>query len=155
MDKVLYILSGPAASGKSTFSNFLIKGEHDFKIVSRDAIRFSLVNEDEEYFSKEKEVFKIYIHEIQQAIDNDVNLIVADATHINEVSRNKLLDNLNLKDYNIIPINFKAPLNVCLERNEARFGRAKVPRSAIRRQFYSFSPATHNEKYCYTNILNI
>lgn len=155
MNRILYILCGPAASGKSTFSHFLVKDEISYKIVSRDIIRFSLVNEDEEYFSKEKEVFKTYIAEIQRAIDNDVNIIIADATHINEASRNKLLHNLKTRDYDIIPVNFKTPLNVCLERNEARIGRAKVPCSIVRRQFYSFVPATYNEKYCYTSILSV
>lgn len=155
MDKVLYILSGPAASGKSTFSHFLVQDKNSYKIVSRDAIRFSLVNENEEYFSKEKEVFRTYIAEIQRAIDEGVNMIIADAMHINEVSRNKLLDNLDIKDYNIIPVNFKTPLNVCLKRNNGRIGRAKVPRNAVRRQFYNFVPATYNEKYYYTDILSV
>ena len=155
MSKVLYILCGPAASGKSTFSHSLVRDKTSYKIVSRDTIRFSLVNENEEYFSKEKEVFRTYITEIQQAIDDGVNIIIADATHINEVSRNKLLDNLNTKEYHIIPVNFKTPLNVCLERNNGRIGRAKVPRNAVRRQFYNFIPATHNEKYYYTDILSV
>ena len=155
MDKVLYILCGPAASGKSTFSHFLTKDEISYKIVSRDEIRFSLVDENEEYFSKEKEVFKTYIAEIQQAIDGGVNMIVADATHINEASRNKLLHNLDIKEYHVVPVNFKTPLNVCLERNDGRMGRAKVPRGIVCRQFYSFVPATYNEKYYYTNILNV
>ena len=64
MSKILYILCGPAASGKSTFSHFLVQDKNSYKIVSRDAIRFSLVNENEEYFSKEKEVFRTYIAEI-------------------------------------------------------------------------------------------
>lgn len=155
MSKILYILCGPAASGKSTFSQSLVRDKTSYKIVSRDAIRFSLVNENEEYFSKEKEVFRTYIIEIQQAIDDGVNVIIADATHISEVSRNKLLDNLNLKDYNIVPVNFKTPLNVCLKRNDGRIGRAKVPCNVVRKQFYSFVPATHNEKYYYTNILSV
>ena len=155
MSKVLYILCGPSGSGKSTFSHALVRDENSYKIVSRDAIRFSLVNENEEYFSKEKEVFRTYIAEIQRAIDDGINVIIADATHINEISRNKLLDNLNIKEYHIIPVNFKTPLNVCLERNNGRIGRAKVPRNVVRRQFYSFAPATYNEKYYYTNILTV
>ena len=155
MSKVLYILCGPAASGKSTFSHSLVRDKNSYKIVSRDTIRFSLVNENEEYFSKEKEVFRTYIAEIQQGIDDGVNIIIADATHINEVSRNKLLDNLNIREYHIIPVNFKTPLKVCLERNDGRIGRAKVPRNVVRRQFYNFAPATYNEKYYYTNILTV
>ena len=155
MSKVLYILCGPAASGKSTFSHFLVRDKNSYKIVSRDVIRFSLVNENEKYFSKEKEVFRTYIAEIQRAIDEGVNIIIADATHINEVSRNKLLDNLNTKEYHIIPVNFKTPLNVCLERNNGRIGRAKIPRNAVRRQFYNFTPAIHNEKYYYMDILSV
>lgn len=55
----LYILSGCPGSGKSTWAKSHINPYFD-KYVSRDDIRFSLVKENEEYFSKEKEVYRLF-----------------------------------------------------------------------------------------------
>ena len=52
----LFIMMGAPGAGKSTFIKNL-KGESGIPI-SRDQIRFSMVKEDEPYFSKEKEVYK-------------------------------------------------------------------------------------------------
>ena len=61
-NKTLYVMVGIPGSGKSTFIN--THCQSDWKIVSRDQVRFSIVREDEEYFSKEKKVFKTFIEEI-------------------------------------------------------------------------------------------
>ena len=51
----LYILSGCPASGKSTFGKKMSKIT-GIPIVSRDEIRFSLLKDDEDYFSHEEDV---------------------------------------------------------------------------------------------------
>ena len=49
---------GPPAAGKSYFAkNHLVKDD-TWAYVSRDEIRFSIITEEDKYFSKEKEVFK-------------------------------------------------------------------------------------------------
>ena len=84
----LYIVMGTPGSGKSTWiQNHL--DEHSVW-VSRDDVRFSMVAEDEEYFSKEKQVFKEYTRRINNALENGYD-VFADATHLNKASRNKLL----------------------------------------------------------------
>ena len=60
---------------------------------------------------------------------------------------------LNLKNAEVIAVNFIIPLDVCLFRNDGRKGRAFVPRSVIRRMFYSFEPATMDEGFA--EIINI
>lgn len=50
-----------------------------------------MLNEGNSYFAKEKEVFREFINQIKTAL-NEVDNVVVDATHINERSRNKLLD---------------------------------------------------------------
>ena len=58
--KILYIMCGPAGGGKSTWVR-----EHAINdgcaVVSRDAVRFSMVKENEPYFSQETNVYKTVV----------------------------------------------------------------------------------------------
>lgn len=128
----LYIMMGTPGSGKSTWiQNHL--DEHTVWI-SRDDVRFSMVAEDEEYFSKEKEVFKEYVRRINNALENNYN-VFADATHLNKASRNKLLTAINSElNIEIDVVWIKTPLEDCISQNDNRKGtRSFVPRSVIRR----------------------
>lgn len=155
-NKKLFLLCGPAGSGKTTWIKKQIEMvNYPCLHISRDAIRFSLLSDGEDYFAHEDEVFKIFINKINDAISLKYENIYVDATHLNEKSRNKVLDLLNLDNVNIICVNFNISLKTCLERNAMREGRALVPDSAIRRMYYSFSPACYQEKHRYFNIINI
>lgn len=134
MKSTLYIMMGAPGSGKTTFiSNHT---SEDTVHVSRDDIRFSMVAEGEEYFSKEKQVFKEYVKKINTALEKGYN-VFADATHLNKASRNKLITAINSEleiEINLVWI--KTPLHTCIEHNENRKGtRSFVPRSVIRRMF--------------------
>lgn len=131
----LYLLMGAPGSGKSTY----LKNRFSQQpvIVSRDAIRFNMVREDEEYFSKEKEVFREYIEQIRIALKFNKE-VFADATHLNENSRAKVLFALgkDLKDVEVNVIWVRVPLEVAITQNELRLGtRAYVPKSVIRRMY--------------------
>ena len=104
----LYLLMGAPGSGKSTWiKNHLSLTD---KYVSRDEVRFSMVSEGEEYFSKENQVFKEYVKRINEGLENyDV---FADATHITAASRNKLLRAITTKPTSIEVIWIKTPLNL-------------------------------------------
>lgn len=140
----LYMLCGIPGSGKSTWvKKHLDKFD---KYVSRDEIRFSMVAEDEEYFSKETEVFKEYCSQITENLNKGYN-VFADATHINKGSRKKLLDNISGFD-NVFCIVIQNPLEITLKRNENRIGtRGYVPKSVIRRMHYQFEFPTHKEGF--------
>lgn len=155
--KKVYLLCGCPGSGKSFYTRTQSFLHSDGTIViSRDKIRFSLVDEKEGYFSKEKEVFKAFIKEINMAISSLViDRIYIDATHITETSRNKVLDKLNLENVDLYAVNFLTPVERCINRNDLREGRANVPREAIYRMAKDFQPAAINEKYKYKEIINI
>ena len=132
----LYLLMGCPGSGKSTYLNDRIKNS-DGVVISRDIIRFSLVSEDEEYFSRENEVYELFVKGIANALKFNKE-VYADATHLNERSRAKLLRALgkNLKGVEVNVIYVRVPVEVAIQRNENRIGtRAYVPRSVIRRMY--------------------
>jgi predicted kinase len=131
----LYLMMGCPGSGKSTYLRE--RFSQPPVVVSRDAVRFSMVKEDEEYFSKEKEVFKEYIEQIRTAIKFNAE-VFADATHLNESSRAKVLRALgsDLRDVEVNVIWVRVPVEVAITQNELRMGtRAYVPKSVIRRMY--------------------
>ena len=132
----LYISCGVPGSGKSTFLKKNKK--EDEIIVSRDEIRFNLLKKGDAYFKNEKQVYNLFIQKIGKELSIGKN-VYADATHLNENSREKLLNNLkkffpNL-NFNIEIIFFKVPLHICLERNNKRDGREKVPENLVVHMF--------------------
>ena len=146
MKNKLYIMVGCPGSGKSTYAK---KNFPNALYVSRDEIRFSLVKENEEYFSKETEVFQKFINEINSALSTSAE-IVADATHLNVKSRKKLLLNLNIdkEKTEIHMIVMRTPLKTCIIRNENRKGtRSYVPPNIIKRMYSSFTQPTTEECY--------
>lgn len=157
-NKVLLLMCGPAGAGKTTWvKRTMMTKVNAFPVyhISRDEIRFSMVSEDEEYFAREDSVFKEFIRQIQEHLDSDESCyIIADATHLTERARNKTLDALDFpKGIKIIPVMINPGIDKCLERNEQREGRARVPRSALRRMYFSFEEPTMQEKYKYDSIL--
>jgi predicted kinase len=126
------MLMGCPGAGKSTWTRNHINIETD-KYISRDEIRFSMVSEDEEYFSKEKQVYTEYIRQINENLKAGYN-VFADATHLNRSSRNKLLRNITVKSNSIEVIWIKTPLEACINRNKNRAGtRSYVPENQLRR----------------------
>jgi predicted kinase len=88
--KTLVLMCGPAGSGKSSWvakeqehNRGKVKSCH----VSRDLCRFELVKENEEYFSKEDEVFKMFINKINEKLaDKSTEVIYVDATQSTDLT---------------------------------------------------------------------
>lgn len=148
--KVLYVMCGCPGSGKSTWIRENFSKFHGLTaVVSRDDIRFMLVSSDEEYFSKEKEVYNKYIEDIKLKLRYTDN-VIADATHLNEGSRSKLLRNLgmDLKDVKVNAIVIRVPLETALKQNEKRKDtREYVPVSAIKRMYSQFTMPSFDEGF--------
>ena len=152
-------MCGPSGAGKTTWAKKIIETftEKNKKIyhISRDEVRFSMLEDGDEYFQKEDEVFAEWIRQIQAHLDNDEECyIIADATHLSERSRNKTLDALRLpEDIKILPVSAYPGIEKCLARNDNRSGRSFVPRSVIRRMCINYEVPTNDEKYKYNDIL--
>ena len=145
MKNELILMCGIPGSGKSTWAkNFIDRGLVDV-IISRDTIRFSMVAEDEPYFSKEKQVFKIFVEAIDRALEQGLT-VVADATHLNRASRLKLLNALTVKPDMIDIFWVNTSLKKALEQNELRKGtRAYVPPEQIEKMYNAFEVPVERE----------
>ena len=129
----LYLMCGVPGSGKSTWiKNHL----GDATYVSRDVIRFNLLEEGDEYFSKEDEVWAEFIRRINESLELGFNVFV-DATHISRGSRRKILKEVKFNP-TLIAIYMDTPFEICLERNAKRTGRECVPEGAIRNMYKHF-----------------
>ena len=157
-EKTLWIMVGIPGSGKTWFAkNKLMKGS-DWEYISRDEVRFSMIKDDEEYFSHETAVFNAFIGKITFALLYGNDNIIADATHLNWGSRRKLLKALekyiSLEEVDVIPVIIDAKLEDILERNKLRSGRARVPEEAIRRMRASINDP-EKDPYKYAAIMRV
>lgn len=141
----IYMVCGIPGAGKSTW----LKKHGNGLVVSRDEIRFKLLGENDEYFSKEKDVFEEYVNTIQTLINiNHKGRIYMDATHLNPISRKKVMSRLKLKKGNeLYAIYFDVPLEVCLERNKKRTGRSYVPEDVIKDFHRNFIAPRKDENF--------
>lgn len=143
----LYIMIGIPCSGKTTLAQRQPGAAH----VSRDTIRFSLLQENDNYFAREKEVFDLFAKTINNYLKLGLD-VVADATHLNTKSRYKLFHKLsyNPNTTNVIAIYMNLPLETCLERNEKRKGtQSYVPPHEIYSMHLRLEPPTYREPFNY------
>lgn len=151
----LYIMIGIPGSGKSTYAKYAIMNENTI-YISRDDIRFSFLSDTDNYFAKEKQVYKEFIKQINDNLKEDYN-VIADATHLNRKSRNALFHNLHIDrtKVTVIGVYINTPLEICLERNETRKGgRTFVPPHEIHNMYLRMEPPTYNESFDYIYTFN-
>lgn len=126
----LYVMCGIPGSGKSTWATQHLPW---VPYVSRDDIRFAMLKPNEDYFSHEKEVWQKFIDRITFYANSEQDVVI-DATHVNGASRAKLFRSLDANievPFEIYLIWMDTPLYICMERNDIRTDRAKVPADAI------------------------
>ena len=156
----LYILCGVPGCGKSTWVREKMKEnvnpiEPKWAYVSRDEVRFSMIKEEDDYFAKEKQVFGEYVRRICESLKDTyaVNTI-ADATHLNKISRDKLINAIYRMcpelEFDIVMVYFDVPVEVCIFRNNKRSGRARVPENVIKNMY-----ATLEFPKCRKNLIRV
>lgn len=132
----LYLMVGIPGSGKSTWvQNRIAQTGHGIWI-SRDKIRFSMLEEDEDYFAHENEVIKKFISQINNAIASNNNEdIYIDATHLNEKARARVINQIGFErtNYELKAVVFTTPVSTCVRRRENSTGRENIPASVVRR----------------------
>ena len=150
MTYAIMMLVGVPGSGKSTYAQELIKElkaeNHTVAYISRDKIRFNMLESNDLYFDKEKAVFTEFIRQINQAIEDGFEYVIIDATHISPVSRAKVLKRVRAPSSVVLNIMvMDCSLETCIERNNKREGIYKVPVSAIENMYKNFVYPTTEE----------
>lgn len=145
----LIMFCGIPGSGKSTearrMAGSLAARGITVEYISRDELRFSMISNESEYFSKEKEVFSKFVEKMNNSLNkNDCTII--DATHISKASRTKILrrveDPANVR---LFVLYLTTPLNVCMRQNDLRTGRERVPHEVIEKMAKQFEDPTEKE----------
>ena len=143
MNKLIMMVGVPG-SGKSTW----VKNNmpDNSMVISRDAIRFSMLKEGEDYFAHEDEVFEIFIDHIAKGLKAGF-IVFADATHLNKKARAKVLNKVHKFADEIEAVVLDTDLETAFERNDQREGRAWVKHGIIRRMWFSMEMPTKEEGF--------
>lgn len=166
MGKTIYILAGPAGCGKSTWAAADVEMNRkvleeinepdDSIIISRDVVRFSIITDKDDYFSKETEVFETFVKQINDAIyDSKYGHIYVDATHLSIGSRKKLLNDIAYEECHVVGVNFLVNEETVVAQNAQRTGRALVPEDVVRKMCKAFVPISKEVEPEFNFVLNI
>ena len=149
MRKILILMCGVPASGKSTVANNLAQHFEEQKavVISMDAIR-------EKWFGTRKcqdrgdEVYAQSVDDILSAFES-CDVVIYDATNRTRKARRKLVETIyKYYDCAVYCVFMDTPLEVALDRNANRDESIQVPPAVIHRMFDTLeTPREENEEY--------
>lgn len=141
----LVLMCGPSGAGKSTYIKEHFNS-NEAVIISRDAVRFSLLREGEDYFAHEKEVLQEFYNKIRKAcLNSQIKTVVVDATNLTPKARKKVLR--FAVGRKTIAYAFVKNHKTLMEQNAKRNGRAYVPEEAIMKQELAYQLPTVEEGF--------
>ena len=146
----LYVMCGAPGSGKSTWAKKHLFDPNIVQYISRDEIRFSLLGPNDKYFSKEREVWEVFMNQIQEAVNKKNMDVIIDASHLDKWSRRKLtnaLDDALTESWELYYIAMDTSYEECCRRNDNRTGRANVPHDVIKEMYDKMTYPRMNEHH--------
>ena len=148
MAKTLVVMMGVSGGGKSSLAKIIEESHDDCIIVSRDKIRFQMLEPDDDYFKYENEVADSFYEQINRGLRVH-EYVIADATHITIGSRKKLFNHLLIPSgTRVVGVFVDMPLETCLRQNAKRTGRAYVPEDVIKKMYkQKCVPSIHDERF--------
>lgn len=138
----LIMFVGIPASGKSTTTEYYEK--LGYLILSSDSIRLSLLENEDKYPHEQKEldklnvrVFEVIRNRAVAALKTGISVVI-DATNLSRKKRMAFMSNFGrIRCFKKCLI-FITPVEVCLARNAARNGLARVPKEAMNKMLRKF-----------------
>lgn len=144
--QTVFVMCAPPGSGKSTWAIKQMRPMDDV-MISRDNIRFMLLKDNDDYFACEDTVRNMFFQAIKNNTSNDdFENIYIDATHLTRKTRAQVRSWIRRQPYQIA-VSFEVPLEVALERNAQRTGRARVPETVIRNMYQRFDKPSLKEGF--------
>lgn len=142
---IAYILVGPPASGKSTWSDERIRLNPSTVLIASDTVRKELLG-DEENFTNEPMVWNTIKERWVDSLKNG-NTTILDATNVVPRNREFFVQSAKKIGCVVIAVDTFAglPVEVMLERNAKR--KRVVPEHVIRNMFKSYVPPTEAEGF--------
>ena len=137
----LNIMIGFPGSGKSSYAKkYLLTNNSVY--LSSDDIRIELYGFEDQ--THNTEVFERMKRETLTALQNDFD-VVYDATNLSKKRRSDIIKSTKMCDAEVNAYLCCTPINIILERNTQRKGRALVPENVVRRMYNSIILPTKAE----------
>lgn len=151
----LYILAGLPGSGKSTYAKeILLKAHPNWYYVSRDEVRYKYVSDQKHYFDHEGEVYREFCNQIEMYLLRG-ETVIADATHLNEKSRQRLLNTMKTAPEKLYLVCMTTPFEISFERNSKREGITRVPDDQMYRMKRLFKAPSGIDALKYHGVLGV